>query len=227
MDITPDPLGLANRIKQARQEKGLTQTALSKQLGCSKAVVSQWESGHVKDIRLERFFELADALDVIPRWLAIGIGRKRDLDIAKDRPSDGILDMKSRIHAAMAWRGVSSQSELARRLSLTSGRQYSRQTVNNWLLGKVENMSHDALFDLAATLEVSARWLAQGKPNPPDRPIWLSADQGKLLALAEGLRVADSAYLQRWIENGQWELDRKANASGQPPAQTAKAKKIY
>ena len=84
MKPVPDPLGMGHRIKEARQEMGLTQTALAKRLNCSKAVVSQWESGQVKDIRLERFFELADALDVIPRWLAVGIGHKRGVSMARD-----------------------------------------------------------------------------------------------------------------------------------------------
>ena len=35
-------------IKQARQEKGLTQKALSDLLGCSKRAVEVWESGKIK-----------------------------------------------------------------------------------------------------------------------------------------------------------------------------------
>ena len=143
--------------------------------------------------------------------------------VAKQK--EQLMDIKDRIQAAMAWRGIDSQSELARRLGTIAGRSYSRQTVNNWLQGKVANMSHAALFDLAAVLEVNARWLAEGEPHSLARPVWLSPDQQKLLALAEGLEKADPAYYERWIDNGQWELDRAIGPSRQNPYPLVRSRK--
>lgn len=65
-------LGL--RIKNARSEKKLTQQQLADKSHCTKGAVSQWEKGNVVNLRLERLFEVADALGVEARWLAIGVG---------------------------------------------------------------------------------------------------------------------------------------------------------
>lgn len=75
----------------------------------------------------------------------------------KDKsPSDAI----TRIRDAMIARGISSPSELARRLGVP------RQTVHRWLNGDVRNMTHEHLFRLGDVLNISGRWLALGDVDP-------------------------------------------------------------
>lgn len=65
-------LGL--RIKKSRVSKGLTQDQLASKASCTKGAVSQWEKGDVKNLRIERLYQVADALGVEARWLATGHG---------------------------------------------------------------------------------------------------------------------------------------------------------
>ena len=68
--------GLGSRIRDRRGELRLTGEQLAKKARCTKSAVSQWESGDTKNLKLENFFAVADALEVEPRWLASGKGQK-------------------------------------------------------------------------------------------------------------------------------------------------------
>ena len=63
---------LADRIRAAREQAGLTQTEVAKALRISTSAVNQWEQGLTKNMKLRHFFALASLLDQEPRWLAIG-----------------------------------------------------------------------------------------------------------------------------------------------------------
>lgn len=65
---------LGNRIKKARGK--LSQEAVAKAVGVSRAAVSQWENGSTKDLKLTNFFELARLLKKNPEWLATGHGQE-------------------------------------------------------------------------------------------------------------------------------------------------------
>src|SRR5579883_1129230 len=59
----------AARIKYAREQRGLSQTALAKSLRISTGAVGQWETGRVRPSH-SRIDTLASILGVTPDWLA-------------------------------------------------------------------------------------------------------------------------------------------------------------
>lgn len=63
---------LARRIKKAREAKGMTRNQLSKEIGVSRAAISQWESGATTDLKARFLFPLAKALEVDPTELYWG-----------------------------------------------------------------------------------------------------------------------------------------------------------
>ena len=63
---------LARRIKTAREKKGMTRNELSKEIGVSRAAISQWESGATTDLKARYLFPLAKALEVDPTELYWG-----------------------------------------------------------------------------------------------------------------------------------------------------------
>ena len=58
------------RIKQRREELGLTQEHLAVTLGLNKSSVQRYESGQVKKIKLPILETIAQCLNVNPDWLA-------------------------------------------------------------------------------------------------------------------------------------------------------------
>tara|TARA_R100000808_G_scaffold4205_4_gene14008 strand:- start:4794 stop:5381 length:588 start_codon:yes stop_codon:yes gene_type:complete len=63
---------LARRIKTAREKKGMTRNDLSKEIGVSRAAISQWESGAITNLKARYLFPLAKALEVDPTELYWG-----------------------------------------------------------------------------------------------------------------------------------------------------------
>lgn len=58
------------RIKQIREEKGLTQEKLGKLLGMHKSTVQRYESAKIEKIKLPVIEAMAQILDVNPEWLS-------------------------------------------------------------------------------------------------------------------------------------------------------------
>lgn len=58
------------RIKQIREEKGLTQEELGKLLGMHKSTVQRYESAKIEKIKLPVIEAMAQILDVNPEWLS-------------------------------------------------------------------------------------------------------------------------------------------------------------
>lgn len=63
---------LAERLKFIRKKRQLTQQELSKKSGASQQIISGIESGKVETTN--EIFNLAEALEVEPKWLATGKG---------------------------------------------------------------------------------------------------------------------------------------------------------
>lgn len=63
---------IGDRIKDARRNKGLTQTELGQRLGLTHSAVSLWESGGNQNLRPHNLFALAKELEVSPEWLVTG-----------------------------------------------------------------------------------------------------------------------------------------------------------
>jgi len=62
----------AERMLKARGRAGISQEALAKRAGTTKANISKIELGLVKRIAHDTLFKIADVLQVSPRWLATG-----------------------------------------------------------------------------------------------------------------------------------------------------------
>lgn len=65
-----------DRVKQAREAKGWSQSDLAEQAGVSRQAIFSVETGETKTMRPENLFRAADALGVKARWLATGEGPK-------------------------------------------------------------------------------------------------------------------------------------------------------
>ncbi|WP_238882074.1 helix-turn-helix domain-containing protein [Clostridium sp. YIM B02551] len=57
------------RIKQRREELGLTLQEVGEYLGVSKATVQRYESGEIKNLKLDSIEKLAEILKVSPAYL--------------------------------------------------------------------------------------------------------------------------------------------------------------
>ncbi|WP_241170045.1 S24 family peptidase [Serratia marcescens] len=66
---------LAERLKLARKEKGLSQKALGELIGVSQAAIQKIEVGKAKETT--KILDLANALEVRPEWLSSGSGEMR------------------------------------------------------------------------------------------------------------------------------------------------------
>ncbi len=56
-------------IKQKRIEHGLTLEQLGKIVGVSKSTIKKWESGYIKNMKRDKIFKLANALNISPLQL--------------------------------------------------------------------------------------------------------------------------------------------------------------
>ncbi|MDE9435665.1 helix-turn-helix domain-containing protein [Xenorhabdus bovienii] len=65
---------LADRLKEAMADKGLTQSALAKKAGMAQSMIWKLLSGNA--VKTGRLVDLAKALDVRPEWLSDGSGHK-------------------------------------------------------------------------------------------------------------------------------------------------------
>ena len=66
--MNPDEIDLGRRIAQFREERGLSQSALAKQMGTSQSAISQIESGE-RNPSFETLRQIAKALSVTPALL--------------------------------------------------------------------------------------------------------------------------------------------------------------
>lgn len=67
-------MGIFNRIREAREQAGISQTELARLLGVTRSACSQWESEQGTAPRRERLEQLAQLLGVNFEWLATGRG---------------------------------------------------------------------------------------------------------------------------------------------------------
>ena len=62
-------MNMGDRIKQLRQEKGLTQEELGKYIGVKKAAVMKYEKGNVKNMKRSTIETLSKLFNVTPSYL--------------------------------------------------------------------------------------------------------------------------------------------------------------
>lgn len=61
--------GMAQRIKNLRQEKGLTLEQVADVVGVGKSTVRKWETGMIANMRRDKIADLAKALGTTPEYL--------------------------------------------------------------------------------------------------------------------------------------------------------------
>ncbi len=62
-------MNLGDRIKQRREELGLTMEDLGNRVGVAKSTVMKWEHGDIAHMRLDKITALVKALGVSPLWV--------------------------------------------------------------------------------------------------------------------------------------------------------------
>jgi transcriptional regulator with XRE-family HTH domain len=67
---------IGERIKDVRSDKQMSQQMLADSVGVTRATVSQWEIGDIKNLRPGNLLAVADALGISFRWLITGRGQK-------------------------------------------------------------------------------------------------------------------------------------------------------
>lgn len=61
--------GMAQRIKELRQKKGLTLEQVADVVGVGKSTVRKWETGMIANMRRDKIASLAKALGTTPEYL--------------------------------------------------------------------------------------------------------------------------------------------------------------
>ena len=76
--------GMAKRIKELRQEKGLTLEQVADIVGVGKSTVRKWETGMIANMKRDKIADLAKALGTTPAYL---MGWEEDIE-KEDSPSE-------------------------------------------------------------------------------------------------------------------------------------------
>jgi transcriptional regulator with XRE-family HTH domain len=69
--MSENNIEIGRRIKQRREELGMTQDELGKILSLNKSTIQRYETGKITKIKLPVLQSIANALDVSPDWLAL------------------------------------------------------------------------------------------------------------------------------------------------------------
>ena len=68
-EISDKMLDIMNRMKQRREELGMSYQALSDKVGISKSTLQRYETGSIKNMPVDKLEEISDALRVSPAYL--------------------------------------------------------------------------------------------------------------------------------------------------------------
>lgn len=83
---------LAERIRQVIVESGLSPAEISRRLGVTRAAVSGWCNGSVKNVRAKHLYALAKLTGIRAEWISLGTGAKYQAD-EPDKPEPAGGDM--------------------------------------------------------------------------------------------------------------------------------------
>lgn len=86
-----DIVTIGARIKQSREDKGLTQEELGKALGMNKSTVQRYETAKIEKIKLPVLEAMAQILNVSPEWLS----DKSDIRAPYNNSQDEADDLES------------------------------------------------------------------------------------------------------------------------------------
>lgn len=62
-------MDIGDRIKQLREQKGMTLEELGNKVGVGKSTVRKWETGMIANMRRDKIKKVADALGTSPEYL--------------------------------------------------------------------------------------------------------------------------------------------------------------
>lgn len=81
---------IGERIKEAREDKGITCNALATLLGVGSSTTYNWEHGISEPRNLEMRQKIADTLGVTERWLSSGLGEK-----SAEKHEENVVQLKA------------------------------------------------------------------------------------------------------------------------------------
>lgn len=87
-------MSIEQRIRETREEKGMSQSQLAKLLGSTQIEVSRIEKGNRKSYTPDLIIKISDALNVHIEWLFTGKGRK---EILTSERVESFLSKKSEV----------------------------------------------------------------------------------------------------------------------------------
>jgi len=90
----PDENIMGKRIKECREQAGLTQEELGNKLGLQRAAINKYEKGHVENMKRATVKRMADIFDVSPSWL-MGFDEEYQEEYEEDdipRTKDALLE---------------------------------------------------------------------------------------------------------------------------------------
>lgn len=185
---------LPERLKSAREARGLNSTDIGRSAGLGHQTTTQIERG-LRTPQIDTVERIARALDVEPCWLAFGFdgGKPFNLKSKVTRPETDVPDI-STSGLTTAYLGVAKRLSDRRSALGLSLRQVgtaagiSYQTVNLIECGEAVPKV-DSLHRLAIALDVAPCWLAYGVGDPPIDPAEAGLQRGTQSEPTEGAKA--------------------------------------
>ena len=91
---------MARKIRELRQERGLTLEQVAQVVGVGKSTVRKWETGMIANMKRDKIADLAKALGTTPAYLMGWEDKETPPPITKESLSEGekvLLDLFNRV----------------------------------------------------------------------------------------------------------------------------------
>lgn len=121
---------IGNRIKQAREAKGITLQEVADIVGVAKSTIQRYESGAITKIKLPVIESIANALDVSPLWITLKSNSMQDTQ----QEEKNVLSLKdARLKQLLSYyyalNGIGREEAVERIHELTCLPKYSTDEV--------------------------------------------------------------------------------------------------
>lgn len=185
---------LPDRLKNARENRGLNSTEIGRRAGIGHQTTTRIERGE-RTPQIDTVELIARALQVEPCWLAFGFdgGKPFNLKSKVTKPETDVPDIATS-ELTSAYLGVAKRLSDRRSALGLSLRQVgtaagiSYQTVNLIECGEAVPKV-DSLHRLAIALDVAPCWLAYGVGDPPIDPAEAGLQRGTQSEPTEGAKA--------------------------------------
>ena len=146
---------IGKRIKQRREELGMTQEELGKELGLNKSTIQRYETGKIAKIKLPVIHAIAKQLRVNPEWLVL----KTDERCMIMTVGDIICSRRKELGLTL--------EDVGNAIGV------SKSTVKKWENGYITNMRKDKIEPLAKVLKIDPLVFIHGVPrNAKLKRVW-------------------------------------------------------